>query len=138
VIDRFHAKYVAAPVSQIYELAEKVAHDEWLVVEIAGENLEGKEVRKTVALPMGEGATGRDRIRAGGVTLAQLGDDLEVANVKFGSRARKLGVEQGFRIVDVQVPNPARPSQNWVFLPALLLVGLVWWRQGRRMAAPAR
>ena len=135
VIDRFAPKYVSAPVSQIYTLAEKVSTDEWLVVAIAGENIDGVAVRKTVALPVGEGANGRERIRAGGVTLVAMGEALEVANVKFGSRARKLGVEQGFRIVEVQLPNRERPSVYWVFLPAMLLAAWVWWRQGRRMRA---
>ena len=70
---------------------------------------------------MGQGANGRERLRDGGVTLSQLGTDLEVAAVKFGSRARKLGVEQGYKIVELKLPNPARPSQHWVFIPAALL-----------------
>ena len=93
---------------------------------------------KTVALPMGEGANGRERLRNGGVTLSQLGGDIEVANVKFGSRARKLGVEQGYKIVELKLPNPERPSQHWVLLPSALLAALVWWLQGRRIVAMRR
>jgi hypothetical protein len=52
--------------------------------------------------------------------------------VKFGSRARKLGVERGFKIVELKLPNPGRPSQNWVFIPAALVAGLVWFLQGWR------
>jgi hypothetical protein len=82
---------------------------------------------------MGQGRDGRERIRNGGVTLSQLGSDIEVAAVKFGSQARKLGVEQGYKIVELKLPNPARPSQNWVFVPAALLGLAVWWLQGRRL-----
>jgi hypothetical protein len=67
------------------------------------------------------------------VTLSQLGSDLEVASVKFGSRARKLGVEQGYRIVELRLPNPARPSQHWVLIPAGMLAAAVWWLQGLRL-----
>jgi TRAP transporter 4TM/12TM fusion protein len=133
VIDRFWPKYVSAPAADIYKVADTLREDEWLVVGIAGETLSGEKQTKTVALPMGEGANGRERIRNGGVTLAQLGADIEVAAVKFGSRARKLGVEQGYKIVELKLPNPARPSQHWVFIPAALLAGLVWWLQGRRI-----
>jgi TRAP transporter 4TM/12TM fusion protein len=140
VIDRFAPKYVSAPAADIYKVADKLATDEWLVVAIAGQNLNGEEQTKTVALPMGEGATGRERLRNGGVTLTQLGNELEVAAVKFGSRAKKLGVEQGYKITELRLPNPNRPSQHWVFIPAALLALGVWWLQGlrlRRRAVPA-
>ena len=96
-------------------------------------------MKKTVAIPMGEGKDGREKIRNAGVTLAELGSELTIADVKFGSRARKLGVERGFKIVELKLPNPARPSQNWVFIPAALIAALVWFLQGRRKrAAPAK
>lgn len=132
VLDHFYPKYVTVPASQIYQVADRLQPDEWLVVRIAGQSIEGEEVKKTVALPMGEGANGREKIRAGGVTLAGLGANLIIANVKFGSRAKKLGVEQGFKIVDVQLPNEARPSPYWVFIPAGLLAWLIWVMQGFR------
>ena len=133
VIDRIAPKYVSAPAADIYKVADQLQPDEWVVVTIAGENLEGRQLTKTVALPLGEGATGRERLRSGGVTLSQLGNELEVANVKFGSRARKLGVEQGYKVSALRLPNPERPSQHWVLFPTALLVGLIWWLQGRRL-----
>ena len=133
LVDRFYPERLSAPKSDIFKIADGLQKDEWLIVRLAGENIDGQEVRKTVAIPMGDGTTGREKIKSGGVTLSQLGDDLEVANVKFGSRAKKLGVEQGFKIDSIEVPNPARPSDYWAFLPALLLAGLVWVLQGRRL-----
>jgi len=140
VVDQFSAKYVTAPAADIYKVADRLGTDEWLVVGIAGETLNGEMQTKTVALPMGEGATGRDKLRDGGVTLSQLGSDIEVSAVKFGSRAKKLGVEQGYKLVELKLPNPARPSTHWVFIPAALLGMLVWWMQGLRLrrARPGR
>ena len=63
-------------------------------------------MKKTVAIPMGEGKDGREKIRNAGVTLATLGNELTIADVKFGSRASKLGVERGFKIVELKLPNP--------------------------------
>ena len=137
VIDRIAPKYVKAPAADLYKVADTLIEDEWLVVGIAGSDLDGDKVTKTVAIPMGKGANGRERLRDAGVTLSQLGSDLEVAAVKFGSRAKKLGLEQGYRIVELKLPNPARPSQHWVFLPAALIALGVWWLQGRRMGAKA-
>ncbi|HSV46442.1 MAG TPA: TRAP transporter permease [Ramlibacter sp.] len=133
VIDRFSPKYVSAPAGQIYSVADRLIEDEWLVVGIAGETLDGKLQTKIVAIPMGKGANGRERLRDAGVTLSQLGEELEVAQVKFGSRAKKLGLEQGYKIVELKLPNPARPSQHWVFIPAAALAILVWWLQGLRV-----
>ncbi|MBI5277285.1 MAG: TRAP transporter permease [Burkholderiales bacterium] len=132
VVDQFAARYVSAPATGIYQVADTLQEDQWLVVGIAGESLEGKAQTKTVAIPMGKGKNGRERLRDAGVTLSQLGTDVEVAQVKFGSRARKLGVEQGYKIVELKLPNPARPSQHWVFIPAGVLALVVWWLQGWR------
>ena len=135
VIDRFLPKYISAPIADIadiYKEADKLAKDEWLVVGIAGTDIDGDKITKTVALPMGEGATGRERLRSGGVTISQLGTEVEIASVKFGSRARKLGVEQGYKVSELKLPNPARPSPHWVLIPAGALALLVWVLQGRR------
>ncbi|HEX6017806.1 MAG TPA: TRAP transporter permease [Burkholderiaceae bacterium] len=136
LIDRIEPRYVDAPAAEIFAQADKLTEDQWLVVAIAGTSVEGKDITKTVALPMGKGNNGRERLRDGGVTIAQLGGDVEIASVKFGSRARKLGVEQGFKIQELRLPNPARPSPHWVLLPAAALALLVWGLQGRRRARP--
>jgi hypothetical protein len=132
-IDQLAPKYVSAPAADIYKVADTLLEDEWLVVGISGENIDGNPITKTVAIPMGKGTSGRERLRDAGVTLMQLGADFEVANVKFGSRAKKLGLEQGYKIQELKLPNPQRPSQYWVFLPALLLSVLVWRMQGQRI-----
>jgi TRAP transporter 4TM/12TM fusion protein len=137
VVDRFHSKYVTAPAADIFKVADSLKNDEWLVIRTMGENIEGRSIGKTLAMPMGEGKNGRERIRDGGVTLTQLGNDVEIAAVKFGSRAKKLGVDQGYKILDLQLPNPARPSQFWGLLPGILLAALVWFLQGRRMRSTA-
>ena len=133
VVDLFYQRYTLLPATEIFKVADKLKHDEWAVVSIAGESIEGALIKKTVAIPMGEGDSGRERIRSGGVTLVQMGDELQVSNVKFGSRARKLGIEQGYKILEVKVPNRERPSDYWVFVPAALLAGLIWFVQGRRI-----
>jgi hypothetical protein len=137
VIDRIAPRYVSAPAADLYRVADRLDEDDWLVVGIAGESLDGEARTKTVAIPMGRGASGREKLRDAGVTLSQLGSHMEIAAVKFGSRARKLGVEQGYRIVELKLPNPDRPSPNWVFIPAALLALGVWWRQARRPALQA-
>ena len=131
LIDRFHPKYVSAPAADVYRIADTLRPDELLIVSVKGESIEGDHVTKLVALPMGQGRDGRERIRNAGVTLVQ-GEKIQIANVKFGSQARKLGVEQGYTIEEVKLPNPRRPAVYWSFIPAGLVALLVWVVQGRR------
>ncbi len=56
---------------------------------------------------------------------------MRVSAVKFGSRAKKSGFEQGFKIAAVKVPAD-RPSEHWVYIPALALVAFVWFLQRSR------
>jgi TRAP transporter 4TM/12TM fusion protein len=137
VLDQFYPQYVSASPERIFEVADKLATNEWLIVSTVGQSIEGADVKKTVAIPMGEGKDGREKIRNAGITLVKLGNELQIADVKFGSRARKLGVERGFKIVALKLPNPERPSHNWVFIPAAMVAWLVWFLQGRRKK-PAR
>jgi hypothetical protein len=100
---------------------------------IKGTTLEGEEITKTVALQLGEaGADGRKRLADAGLQLVPLGANVQVGAVKFGSRAKRGGFESGWDVAAVKVPTGA-PSPHWFYLPALLLVGLVWWNQGRRL-----
>ena len=95
-------------------------------------DVEGEDVTKTVALQLGAPGDGRKRLADAGLHLVPLGDEVQIGTVKFGSRAQKSGFEQGWNILEVQVPS-GRPSPHWFYLPALLLVALVWLAQGRRM-----
>ena len=136
VIDRFHPKYVSAPARDIYRIADRLQRDELLIVSVKGESIEGDDVRKVVALPMGPGSDGRERIRSAGVTLAQ-GEKVQITNVRFGSLARKLGVNAGYTIEEIKLPNPRRPAPYWGFIPAVVVTLGVWLWQGRRLARRA-
>jgi hypothetical protein len=63
---------------------------------------------------------------------------MQIAQVQFGSKAEKLGIEQGFKIAGIEMPAD-RPKKEWVFIPALALLGVIVALQmarGRREAAP--
>jgi len=57
---------------------------------------------------------------------------VHIDGVKFGSRAKKSGFEQGWDVERVEVPS-GRPTTHWFYLPAFVMIALVWWSQGRRM-----
>jgi TRAP transporter 4TM/12TM fusion protein len=132
-MDRVKAPYSEVPAKEIFAVAKALEPDDRLVLVIEGTNVEGEDVRKTVAVQLGKPGEGRARLAEAGLSVAVLGPEVRVTTVKFGSRARKSGFEQGFKIVAVKVPND-RPSEHWVYLPALALVALVYFMQRAREA----
>jgi hypothetical protein len=141
-MDQLADEYVHAPAKQIYDAARDTRSGDRLVMVIKGSTIEGDEVTKTVGVDLGAaGADGRKRLADAGLTLSTLGDGVRIAGVKFGSRARKSGIEQGWDVVRIEMPS-GRPSPHWFYLPALALVAFVWWSQGGRVSrwrgAPAK
>ena len=135
-MDQLTPEYRDAPAAQALDAARDAPSDASLVLLISGSTIEGKDVVKTVGLRLGDhGADGRKRLADAGVTLVTLGGQVQIGQVKFGSRAQKAGFETGWDVKAVRVLND-RPTPHWFYLPALLLVALVWWAQGRRLAAP--
>lgn len=135
-------KYEARPASQIYQIAADLPANGRFVAVLSGMNLEGDELNKTVAvglreLPEDSEATGddagRQRLSAAGLTVVSMGDMTQIAAVRFGSTARRAGWEQGWEVGELLVPNPDRPSEFWVYLPALAILAFIWALQGRRM-----
>ncbi len=132
-MDRLQPEYREQPAAQLYERARAAPDGGRIVVDIAGTTIEGDDRRKTVALRLGDaGADGRKRLADAGLVVVGLGQDLQVGQVRFGSAAAKSGFEQGWRVVNLRVPS-GRPTAHWFYLPALVLAGLVWLSQGRRL-----
>ena len=117
-------------------MARSQPKDMPLVVVIEGTNIEGDDIRKTVSVQLGKPGEGRARLNEAGVTLSMLGDEVRIGTVKFGSRAKRGGFEQGYKIVAVKVRADA-PSEHWVFVPALAIIAFVFFNQRRRMKPPA-
>ncbi|MGH6610886.1 MAG: TRAP transporter permease [Burkholderiaceae bacterium] len=137
--DRIAPEYTDAPASRFYEIVNQLDEGDRLVFVIQGTSLEGDDVNKTVAVQLREKSTtgnpaldARQRLAEAGLTVAGLGEQLQVSAVKFGSRAAKARVEQGYDIVGVKVPNE-RISAHWFYIPGLAIALLVWVVQGWRM-----
>jgi hypothetical protein len=139
-MDRIAPEYREVPAAQAFDVAKAAGADESVVMVIKGTTLEGEDVAKTVAVQLGAtGADGRKRLADAGLQLVPLGGEVQIGAVKFGSRAKKGGFEQGWNVQSLKVPTD-RPTPHWFYLPALVLIGLVWFMQGVRMrphAVPA-
>ncbi|HLB16128.1 MAG TPA: TRAP transporter permease [Burkholderiales bacterium] len=139
-MDYIAAPYRDVPAKEIYSVAKSLGEDDRLAMVIEGTNIEGDDVRKTVAVQLTKPGEGRERLNEAGLTLTVLGDEVRTSTVKFGSRAKKSGFEQGWKVAAVKVPTE-RPSEHWVYIPALALLAFLYFLQRRRMrrgaAAPA-
>jgi TRAP transporter 4TM/12TM fusion protein len=136
-MDRMYAPYTEVPAKEIFKVAGELPEDDRLVLLIEGTNIEGEDVRKTVAVQLGKPGDGRKRLAEAGLTISALGPEVRVSAVKFGSRAKKSGFDQGFKVAAVKVPSD-RPSEHWVYIPALALVAFVWFLQRARVRSTMR
>lgn len=133
-MDMLYPPYDELPATELTRLVEAAPRNDNLRVWVEGITLEGREVSKGVLLPLGAtAANARERLDAVGLTVMALGDDVQIAAVKFGSRAEKLGLEQGFVFTAVEIPSGARPDKEWIYIPALALLALVWFVQRARV-----
>ena len=133
-MDMVYPPFKDVPGTQLFEVVGKAPADDRLRVWIEGLSIEGKEVRKGVLLPLGAAdSDARKRLDAIGLKVmpAPGSENLQVLAVGFGSQAEKLGIEQGFDITAIEMPSD-RPAKEWMFLPALLVLGLVVMTQRRR------
>ncbi|MER2552281.1 MAG: TRAP transporter permease [Thauera sp.] len=132
-MDMIYPPYVEVPPTELTRLVEQAPRNANLRVWVQGMSLEGEDVSKGVLLPLGDTApSASERLGKMGVTMMTLGEEVQVAAVRFGTRAEKLGLEQGFTIARIEVPSPERPAKEWMFIPALGVLTLVWFMQKSR------
>jgi len=129
--DMVYPPYQNVAASQLMTLVEQAPAGASKRIWVEGTNLDGKDIRKGVLLPLGDAGPARERLRRIGLTVVPLGSELQVAQVAFGSRAEKLGLEQGFKIASIEMPTD-RPDKEWMFVPALALLALIVWLQRAR------
>ena len=133
IMNQFKPPLVEREVSSVYEVVHHASDDARLVFVIRGMNLEGENITKTLALNLGSnGDEGRKRLSSAGIQLMSLGGQSQISAVRFGSQAQKAGFEQGWEVVSIMVPAE-RPTPHWFYLPACILILIVWFTQGFRM-----
>jgi TRAP transporter 4TM/12TM fusion protein len=136
-MDMIHPPYETVSATRIMEIAEQAPAGARLRVWVEGEDIEARKVSKGVLLPLGERQAARKRFDAIGLRLLPTADGADVIAVKFGSRAEKLGIEQGYRISAIEIAA-TRPAKEWIFLPALAVLALVVVVQLRRARGGGR
>jgi TRAP transporter 4TM/12TM fusion protein len=133
-MDMMYPPYDEIPPTELTRLVEEAPRNGNLRVWVEGMNLEGQDISKGVLLPLGDKAgKASERLGAMGLTVMTLGDQVQVGAVRFGSQAEKLGLEQGYSITAIEIPSGERPAKEWMFIPAFILLGLVYAMQKPRL-----
>ncbi|MBT5485919.1 MAG: TRAP transporter permease [Deltaproteobacteria bacterium] len=115
----------------IVEMVEQLPPNSDLRLHVEGESIEGNLVSKMVVLPMGESAPGKARLEKAGLELRTENKRVFVDMVTYDSLAQKAGIDFDWEILSLQIPTD-RPAKQWMYFPALALLGLVVIRQRRR------
>ena len=118
----------ATRLEQIIEQTEPGGH---LRLEVAGEDFRGKPFTKSLMLRVGDEATPAERMIAIGIETRIEDGKVLVDNVVFGSPAEKAGIDFDQEILHVYVPADI-PPKHLMFIPAGLLLALVWLAQRKR------
>ncbi|WP_394146125.1 TRAP transporter permease [Vibrio atypicus] len=130
--DQIYPAKVLHPGTEIAMITENLQVGEEVELLVAGENLEGDYISKTVRLPFDDRAVGaEDRISSMGLMLNDTNGRMIVDMVEFGSPAESAGVDFDWEIRSVVV-DADRPMKEWVFVPALLLLIGLAMNQRRR------
>ena len=140
--DKVDPPYENISGQELFKVADTMSEGEPIRFVVEGETIEGVERSYTFLLPLADGQTGRERVNNTGLQIDDLFGDMEVAMVLPGisnSRAinkqvesiKVAGVDSGWIITSVLKERETRPKQI-VYIPAILLIGMVGWVQLRR------
>ena len=140
--DKVDPPYENISGQELFKVADTMSEGEPIRFVVEGETIEGVVRSYTFLLPLADGQTGRERVNNTGLQIDDLFGDMEVAMVLPGisnSRAinkqvesiKVAGVDSGWIITSVLKERETMPKQI-VYIPAILLIGMVGWVQLRR------
>lgn len=136
-MDMVSPPYSEEAPSEIVQAAADTPAGEKLRLRVAGLNDLGDPIEFVALVPIGEGATGEEKLEAAGLLFRQDGDAMIVDDVAYDSPAQAAGLDWDQEVLRVLKPV-SQPSKYWMFIPALLLLALVIFLQRGRAARGAR
>lgn len=130
--DMVYPEHAEAPAAVFMKTVAEAPANAGQRVWVEGEKLDGSVVKKGVLIPLGEPGTTAERLKRIGLRVTEFAGETQVMTVDFGSKASKLGLAAGQKIVSVELPAQ-RPDKEWMFIPAsLLLLGVVALQRSRK------
>ena len=137
-LNQLSPEFETRPGSDLFAMAEAAPDDASLRVRLMGENLNGEPVDARYLLPLGaSGGDGVSRLLDGaGIEFRDEDGKVFVDNLNFGGPAEQLGIDWDWELVELEVPANRMPKEIF-YIPALLLVGLIFLLQRRRQPKEA-
>ncbi len=135
--DKIYPPLIEKPASELVQILDQIPAGGQLRLRLKGERLSGKEFEMTVMLPVGTESTGAEKLRGLGIETSEQDGKVIVDMVDFGSPATKAKIDFDQEILGIQMPAD-RPNKEFMFLPALLLLSLIWFTQRRRVRKTAQ
>ena len=136
-MDMISPPFADEPPTEIAAAADATPTGEQLRLRVAGVNDLGDPIQFVAILPIAEGATGEEKLENAGVLFRNDGDRLIIDDVTFGSPAQDAGLDWDQEVLQVLKPLD-QPTKYLMFIPALLLLGLIIFMQRGRAARAAR
>jgi TRAP transporter 4TM/12TM fusion protein len=130
-MDMVSPPYSEEAPSEIALAAADTPSGEKLRIRVAGVNDLGDPIEFVALVPIGEGATGEEKLENAGLVFRSEDDKLLIDDVAFGSAAQDAGLDWDQEVLRVLKPLP-QPTKYLMFIPALLLLGLVVFLQRGR------
>ncbi len=126
-------KYAAGDHLQLSETAGSFPEGSTIRIKGEGENAIGEPQKFTKFISTEGHASVKEALDAYGLTLRTEGNKAIVDDIGFNSPAENDGMDFEFAITSLEVPQ-AQPHPKWLFIPAFLLVAVVYVLQRRRRA----
>ena len=133
--DQIYDPYETFEGEQIIAGLEKVPLNNEIRLWVSGENLDGRMVSKLSILPTGSETGAEQQLSFMGLQTYQSDGKLKVDMVNFDSPAEAAGIDFDWSLNRLEIPVE-RPPRELIWIPALLLLGLIFLGQRRRKQLP--
>ncbi len=130
-LDRVQDPFVARPAAAWKTELSRPTSPTFVKLRFNSQDRSGDEVIKVLRVSLALDGTTADRLRPLGLGLLDQGKTVTVQAVRFGSIAKRIGLDNGDELVGVEIPAE-RYSKYWFFIPALILLALLILNQLRR------
>jgi len=129
--DRIYPPLEEVKATRLEQIIEKTEPGTHLRIEVAGEDFRGRPFTKSLMLRVGDEPTPKERMLAIGIETRVEDGRVFVDNIIFGSPAERAGMDFDQEILHVYIPADI-PPKHLMFIPAFLLLAIVWFLQRKR------
>lgn len=132
-LDQITPEFEAVPGIELMAMAQAAGDGESLRVRMVGEDLMGDPVDGRYLLMLGDaGPDGAARLDSNaGIQFREEGGKIFVDMLSFGGPSEQLGIDFDWEVVELDVKTD-RPPKELFYLPAFLLLALIFFLQMKR------